>query len=79
MLTAKQYSKRLGQVIKEARENHPDKRLRTQVDFAENADINRVYLAGVESGTRTPGLKNLVSIAKTANMTLSELFQKAES
>jgi transcriptional regulator with XRE-family HTH domain len=79
MYSTKQYAKRLGKVIKGLRENHPDKRLRTQVDFAAKADgMNRVYLAGVESGSRVPGLNNLVAIAKAADVPLSEIFKKAE-
>lgn len=76
--TPKEYARCIGQVIKESRLSHPDTSIRTQVDFAEKAGVNRVYLAGVEAGSRMPGLITLVTICQTLDISMSDLFKKAE-
>ena len=75
MLNSKQYAKNLGRVIKTTRE----KAGFSQIELAEAIDMNRVYLSGIENGTRMPGLNNLVLIATALNTPLSTLFKKAES
>lgn len=77
--TPKEYSRRLGLVIREARLNHADHSLRTQAAFSEKVGLNRVYLAGLETGRRMPGLQILTAISQTIGMPLSELFATAEA
>lgn len=76
--TPKEYARCIGLVIKESRLSHPDVAIRTQIDFAEKAGVNRAYLAGVETGSRMPGLNTLVTICQTLDITMSELFKRAE-
>jgi len=77
-LTPQDYSRRLGLVIKQARLNHANPSLRTQAEFSERVGINRVYLAGLETGRRMPGLQILVAISQTIGISMSELFASAE-
>lgn len=74
MLNTKQYQVNIGIIIKNTREK---KRL-SQIDLAESIGINRVYLSGVENGSRTAGLTNLVLIATALKIPLSELITQAE-
>jgi transcriptional regulator with XRE-family HTH domain len=74
MLNSRQYIKNIGRVIKAARE----KAGLTQVELAEKIDINRVYLSGIENGSRYPGINNLVLIATALKMPLSVIFEQAE-
>ena len=77
-LTPKEYSRCIGQVIKSERMRHINKSLQTQAELAEVVGINRSYLAGVENGSRMPGLETLVSITQALGISMSELFVKAE-
>jgi len=46
----------------------------TQEELAFKAGMHRTYLGGIERGERNPALKNIASLAKALNFTLSELF-----
>ena len=77
-LTPKEYTQCIGLVIKSERVGHSNRSLRTQAELAEMVGINRSYLAGVENGSRMPGLETLASITQALGMPMSELFKKAE-
>ena len=63
--------KRFGQRIKELR-----KRLGlTQEDLAFKVGVDRSYMGFVERGERNPTLSKIAKIAKTLNISLSELFK----
>lgn len=74
MLDTKQYAKNIGLVIKATREQSGI----TQAELAELIGINRAYLSGVETGSRSPGLVTLVLIATALGFTFSELIRQAE-
>jgi transcriptional regulator with XRE-family HTH domain len=76
--TPQEYSRRLGLVIRQARLNHINPSMRTQAEFSEKVGINRVYLAGLETGRRMPGLQILAAISQTIGIPMSELFASAE-
>ena len=61
---------KLGQRIKEIRQS---KHI-SQEKFALDIDMDRTYLASVESGKRNISVKNIEKIAKGFNITISELF-----
>jgi transcriptional regulator with XRE-family HTH domain len=62
---------RVGNRIKELREQ---KKI-SQKDMAFTADLDRSYIAGVESGKRNISIVNLEKIAIALNITLTELFK----
>jgi transcriptional regulator with XRE-family HTH domain len=64
--------------LREARLNHADTSLRTQAAFSEKVGVNRVYLAGLETGRRMPGLQILVAISQAIGVPLSEMFVRCE-
>jgi transcriptional regulator with XRE-family HTH domain len=76
--TPREYSRRLGLVIKQARLDHVDSSLRTQAAFSDKVGINRVYLAELETGKRMPGLQILVAISQTIGVSMSDLFAASE-
>ncbi|ANB91186.1 transcriptional regulator [Moraxella ovis] len=47
----------------------------SQEKFALQANIDRTYLAGIESGKRNPSLKNLEKILNTLDVSFCEFFQ----
>ena len=47
----------------------------TQEALAEKADIDRTYLSDIERGTRNPGIKNVVRIAKALGITAARLME----
>lgn len=49
-----------------------------QAAFAQHIDMDRSYLASIESGTRNVTLRNLVKIAKGLDVSLSELFERID-
>jgi len=63
--------KRLGQRIKELRAQHK----MTQEDLAFSAGVDRSYMGFIERGERNSTLAKLIKIAKSFNISLSELFQ----
>jgi transcriptional regulator with XRE-family HTH domain len=60
----------LGRRLRQLRES----KLWTQETFAERANIDRSYVAGIEAGLRNPSLKALNKIARGFGLTLSELL-----
>lgn len=44
--------------------------------MAEEADMHRTYLAGIERALRNPSLENLLKIANALGVTLAELFKE---
>lgn len=62
---------KVGKRIKEIREQ---KRI-SQKDLSFSADLDRSYIASVESGQRNISIVNLEKIAIALDVTLSELFK----
>jgi transcriptional regulator with XRE-family HTH domain len=48
----------------------------SQERLAEEADMHRTYLAGIERGLRNPSLRNLTKIARALGVTMAELFSE---
>lgn len=48
----------------------------SQKDLAYTADLDRSYIASVESGQRNISIVNLEKIAKALGVTLSDLFKE---
>jgi transcriptional regulator with XRE-family HTH domain len=46
----------------------------TQEDVADRADVHWTYLSQIENGKRTPGLENIVHLAKAIGVTPAELL-----
>lgn len=63
--------KRLGKRIYELRKNSN----LSQEKFALLIDMDRTYLASVESGKRNISIDNIYKIANGFNITLEELFK----
>jgi transcriptional regulator with XRE-family HTH domain len=47
----------------------------SQERLAEEANIHRVYLAGIERGRRNPSLRNLENLAVALGISLPKLFE----
>ena len=62
---------KIGKRIKEIRE----KKSISQKDLSFSADLDRSYIASVESGQRNISIVNLEKIANALDVTLSELFK----
>jgi transcriptional regulator with XRE-family HTH domain len=62
---------KVGKRIKEIRE----KKSISQKDLSFSADLDRTYIASVESGQRNISIVNLEKIANALDVTLSELFK----
>lgn len=63
---------KVGKRIKEIRE----KAGMSQKDLAYSADLDRSYIASVESGQRNISIVNLEKIANSLSVSLSELFKE---
>ena len=46
----------------------------TQERLAEQADLDRSYIAGIEAGLRNPSLQSIWRVAKALGVTMSELL-----
>ena len=46
----------------------------SQEKLAEQAEMHRTYLAGIERALRNPSLENLVKLANALDITVAELF-----
>lgn len=46
----------------------------SQEDLADTCGLDRTYIGGIERGERNPSLKNILKLARTLNVTPSELF-----
>lgn len=62
---------KVGKRIKEIRK----KKSISQKDLSFSADLDRTYIASVESGQRNISIVNLEKIANALDVTLSELFK----
>lgn len=62
---------KVGKRIKEIREQKSI----SQKDLSFSADLDRSYIASVESGQRNISIVNLEKIANALDVTLSELFK----
>ena len=47
----------------------------TQEALAERADLDRSYIAGIETGLRNPSVKAMSKVARGLGTSLSELFR----
>jgi len=61
---------KIGQKIKELRE----KAKISQKDLAYSADLDRSYIASIESGQRNVSIINIEKITKALNVTVKEFF-----
>ena len=46
----------------------------SQEAFADECDLDRTYIGGIERGERNVSLRNIAVIAKALNLTISELM-----
>ena len=46
----------------------------SQEEFADEADLDRTYIGGIERGERNLALRNIHKIAETFGVTISELM-----
>lgn len=51
----------------------------SQEKFAMSIEMDRTYFSSVEAGKRNVSLKNIEKIAKGLNVSVSELFELAET
>jgi transcriptional regulator with XRE-family HTH domain len=63
-------AKVVGRRIRQLR----DARGWTQQQLADEAEMERAYLAGMEIGARNPSLRNFVKIARALGVPLADLF-----
>lgn len=47
----------------------------SQESFAAKCELDRTYVGGIERGERNVALRNIESIARALDMTLSELME----
>jgi transcriptional regulator with XRE-family HTH domain len=67
------FHSRLGEVVKEARE---EKQL-TQAQLGSRMDVPPTFISDIERGVRNPALSTLISLSNGLNTKLSELFARA--
>lgn len=64
----------LGQALQEAR----DKRGLTQEALSLETGVHRNYIGGIERGERSPSVEAIVKLADALDLTLADLFRRAE-
>lgn len=64
----------LGQALQEAR----DERGLTQEALSLETGVHRNYIGGIERGERSPSVESIVKLAEALDVTLSDLFRRAE-
>jgi transcriptional regulator with XRE-family HTH domain len=47
----------------------------SQEAFADHCGLDRTYISGIERGRRNPSLRNLVKIARSLDLSLSEMLR----
>ena len=62
---------RFGKRVREVRKS----RGYSQEAFAARCELDRTYIGGIERGERNVALRNIESIAKALNITISELTE----
>jgi transcriptional regulator with XRE-family HTH domain len=60
-----------GQKVRELREARDF----TQETLAEKADLDRTYISDIERGTRNPGIKNVVRLARALGIPTAKLLE----
>jgi transcriptional regulator with XRE-family HTH domain len=50
----------------------------SQERLAEEAEMHRTYLGGIERGLRNPALRNLIKISQALGVSMAELFQDSK-
>ena len=61
--------KKFGERVRELRKSHGY----SQESFAAACGLDRTYLGGIERGERNVALRNIVVIARTLRLSISEL------
>lgn len=56
---------------------HRQKKSYSQETLAEKAALNRTYIGDIERGSRNPGIRNVVLIARALDVSTAALFQEA--
>ena len=51
----------------------------SQEKLAENAEIDRTYLSGIERGVRNPGIKTVLRLARALHVTVDQLCKGVEA
>jgi len=51
----------------------------SQESFALQVDLDRTYIGGIERGERNPGLKVILRIALTLDVSVTELFKISQN
>ena len=51
----------------------------TQEVLAERANLDRTYISDIERGTRNPGIKNVVRLARALGTTSAKLMEGVEA
>jgi len=69
-----EYKSALGKLIKHQRV----KKQLSQEDYAAHVNLHRTYVGAIERGEKNLSFDNILKIAQSFDMTLSQLFKKAE-
>jgi transcriptional regulator with XRE-family HTH domain len=64
----------LGRALQEVR----DKRGLTQEALSLETGVHRNYIGGIERGERSPSVEAIVKLAEALDVTLPDLFRRAE-
>jgi len=59
--------------------SHRDAKGFSQEALAEKADLDRTYISDIERGTRNPGLKNVVRLAKALGVPAAKLLEGVDA
>ena len=71
-MKSKPILKKFGKRVKEIRK---ERGFSSQMDFANKSGLDRTYVGGIERGERNVSLINIEKIAKTLEVSISELFK----
>jgi transcriptional regulator with XRE-family HTH domain len=56
-----------------------DERGFSQDKLAEDADLDRTFVSGIERGVRNPGIKTVLRAARALNVSVSELCKGVDA